>query len=129
MKIKMAVPGILFFSLLFSACGGGSSSPATGNVTPSPGQKNQATITVSWDVPSSRANGIALDSSEIGGYRLYLSTRRDQVPSLPQVDIKDVTVTQYTFNSLAPGTYYIYMSTYDVNGNESALSDPVSKTL
>lgn len=82
---------------------------------------------LSWVAPSSRSDNSALPLSEIGGYRVYYGPSEDQLVLLASID--DASVTQYTANSLAAGTHYFAVTSYDVQGGESALSNIGGKTL
>lgn len=121
---------ILLLSLLITACGGGGGggttiTTGTGNVTGT-GTKS---ISVRWDIPTTKVNGDPISLSEIGGFKIYIASNNNLTPSLPRVTITDNTATDYVINNLTSGTYYIYITTYDVNGDESPYSDPISQTV
>ncbi|MFV1983692.1 MAG: hypothetical protein ACC657_09160 [Thiohalomonadales bacterium] len=86
-------------------------------------------ILVNWAIPTTRIDGTAIALSEIAGFKIYISTNSQSIPATPTVIITDGSVTSHNITNLTPGTYYIYVTTYDVNGDESPYSDPISKTI
>ncbi len=84
-------------------------------------------ISLTWTAPATRADGSSLDISEIGGYLVYLGTSSDNLQVL--VDINDRGATAYTIEELQLGTYYIAVTTYDMDGNASSFSNVVSKNV
>lgn len=84
-------------------------------------------ISLTWTAPATRADGSSLDISEIGGYVVYLGTSSDNLQML--VDIKDGSATAYTIGELQLGTYYIAVTTYDMDGYASSYSNVVSKNV
>ncbi len=84
-------------------------------------------ISLKWTAPETRADGSSLDMSEIGGYVVYLGTSSDNLQML--VDINDRYATAYTIGELQLGTYYIAVTTYDMDGNASSYSNVVSKNV
>jgi len=131
---------IMFFSLLITACGGGEeptgdqtigTGGTTGGGTTGGGGTvtSNKSISIKWDVPSTKVNGDALSLSEIAGFKIYITTSSNFSPIQPNTTIIGTTDTDYIINNLASGKYYIYVTTYDVNGDESPLSDPITKTV
>ena len=68
-------------------------------------------------------NNIVLPNTEIGGYRIYIGTSSDNLN--PVYNLTEGTDRVYWVNELLAGTYFISITTYDVNGNESSLSNIV----
>lgn len=121
---------ILALSALISACGGGDDSPPPGNTAnKSGGTTYNGTVNINWEIPTTKTDGSPISLSELGGYRIYVSTNSNSIPSIPSVDLKDGTKTQYSITDLPAGTYYISLTSYDVNGDESAYSNKVQKTI
>ncbi|MEJ2456067.1 MAG: putative Ig domain-containing protein [Candidatus Thiodiazotropha sp.] len=81
-------------------------------------------ISLDWTPPATRTDATVLDVSEIGGYVVYLGTSVDSLQEV--VDITDSSITTYTIDELEPGTYYVALKIYDVDGNFSGLSNTVS---
>jgi len=71
-----------------------------------------------WDAPSTREDGEPLLLSEIGGYRLYSSNSLDGNYTL----IEDTQNTSYLVDTLLG---YVYITSYDVGGDESKPSNIV----
>ena len=69
----------------------------------------------------SNGNKLVLPNTEIGGYRINLGTSSDDLN--PVFNLADGTNSMYLVKELLAGTYFISISTYDVNGNESSLSN------
>jgi hypothetical protein len=82
--------------------------------------------TLSWVPPATRTDGTSLAISEIDGYRIYMGDT--QTTLLPVMDVNDSSVTQFTLTDIATGTYYFSVTAYDTDGNESGLSNIVSKS-
>ena len=102
-------------AILFSSC---VSSCGSGNVdTTNP----DISRTVVWDAPSTGADGTALSSDGIGGYKIYYVTSSGNYTN--SVDVGKVTT--YTPPNLSSGPYYFTVTAYDLNGTESDYSNEV----
>lgn len=110
---------ILLFVLVLTGCSKSESPPKKPSPAPEPTPEPipSNSIRIAWITPSIRANGDPLSLSEIGGYKLYVTTNPFWIPPDP-IDIPS-TETNYTINNLSPGTYYFYFTTYDTNNDES----------
>lgn len=82
---------------------------------------------LTWTPPTNRSDGTVLPADQIDGYKIYYGTTPGTYTNT--VDIADGMVTSTMITGLAPGTYYIVMTTYDVDGLESAYSGEISKTV
>jgi hypothetical protein len=82
-------------------------------------------LTLQWSAPVTRSDGTPLSLSEIDGYRIYYGISAGNYPDW--IDVADGTAQTVTITDMPTGTYYIVMTTYDVNGNESAYSSMVTK--
>lgn len=125
MKTIIPTVSLFIFSLILTACGGGGGD----NPPPGGGTKPTGSISLSWDIPSTKADGNALSLSEIDGYKIYLTKDNTIEPNQAYLEVKDSSTTDYTISGLQAGKYYLYITTYDVSGDESKLSDPVSTTI
>ena len=66
-------------------------------------------------------NKMIMPKTEIGGYRIYLGSSSDKLTPITNLEGGPDMI--YWANQLLPGTYFLSISTFDVNGNESALSN------
>jgi hypothetical protein len=82
---------------------------------------------LTWQVPTTRANGQALTASELSGYEIYYTTDNPNVSGT--FTVSGGTTTTYDANNLAAGTYYFAMSAVDSTGAKSALSTVVTVTF
>lgn len=131
MKNMLYMFYFLGFSFILTACGGGDEeNSGKTNTTFSTGSViGDGAIDIGWNIPTSKNNGDPLSLSEIGGYKVYVSTVSNYIPSIPYANLSDSTTASYTISNLPSDTYYIYVTTYDVNGDESPYSEPVKKTI
>jgi len=98
-----------------------------GNTGPAGGDDPQAPR-LTWDAPASDTDGSPL--TDLAGYRVYYGTE-------PGTYSGSLTVEQTTFLPLAvlsaavpsPGRYFVAVSAFDADGNESAFSNEISKDL
>ncbi len=111
--------GLLSFaaaSLLFlSSCGGDGGSEErfpTG-----------ASLRLTWDAPATNSDGSAL--TDLRGFNIHDGTSPGEYTMVTDVG----PVTEFTFDSLAPGTHYFAITAYDVYGNESDFSEQVVATV
>lgn len=100
-----------------SGSGAGSGS---GNTTPT-----VRTATISWSAPTTNTNGSAL--TNLSGYRLYYGTSSASLSQ--EIDISGASTLQYVVTGLVPGTWYFAVASVTNDGEESALSTVVSKTI
>ncbi|MBM0103956.1 putative Ig domain-containing protein [Steroidobacter sp. S1-65] len=80
---------------------------------------------LSWTAPTSNTDGSTL--TNLAGYRIAYGTSASAMTSTIQV--ANPSVTNYTINNLAPGTYYFTVRAYTNNGTESANSNVYSKVV
>ena len=82
------------------------------------------TVTLSWDAPTTNADGTPL--TDLAGYKVYYGTSSHNYSQ--NIDVSNVTT--YTVNNLTDGlTYYFAVTAYDTGSNESAYSNEASKTI
>jgi hypothetical protein len=79
---------------------------------------------LSWDAPTENVDGTPL--TDLAGFNLYWGNASRQYDS--SVALKTPGALSYRIE-LAPGTYYFSMTAIDVDGNESAFSNEVSKLI
>jgi hypothetical protein len=113
------------YTLSCNGAGGSASDSVTVtvNATPPPVQD----INLSWVAPVEREDGTPIAMAEIAGYRVYYGTSQGSYPN--QVDISNGSTMQVTLGNLVSGTYYIVVTTYDMDGRESAFSQVVTKSI
>ena len=83
-------------------------------------------MTMSWTAPVTRADGSPMSLADIDGYRIYYGDSAGSYPN--SVNVADGTAVTATVSNISSGTYYLVMSTYDVDGRESTYSSEISKT-
>ncbi|MBP8924962.1 MAG: fibronectin type III domain-containing protein [Pseudomonadales bacterium] len=83
--------------------------------------------TLSWSVPTTRANGSLLAPSELAGYEIYITTEKSGTSTV--VEIPDPLKFSHKLRNLAPDTYHFAVSALDTNGMTSELSRVVTKTI
>jgi hypothetical protein len=123
---------ILVFPLIFSLSGcnqsgdatSGSSGVSIGDSELNPDSELGA-ISISWIPPLENSDGTAL--VDLAGYRVYLGLESGSYSSV--IDIDSIGITSYVIDNLQPGTYYISVTAYDSEGNESVYSNELSKLV
>src|SRR5690606_1797860 len=80
---------------------------------------------LSWEIPSTRADGSALSASALSGYEIYYTTDKTSGTYV----VSGGTTSVYTAAELPAGTYHFAMSAIDSNGLKSALSSMVTVTF
>ena len=127
-----------------AACGGGGSSkstvsrdtaltssqngtkPVTRQETTAGSEVLTGSIDLEWIAPVARADGTPLQLSDIGGFHIYYGKNKGEYTKY--VNVPDGTTQRLTLRDLPVGTYYLALTTYDVNGLESDYSPSVRKT-
>ena len=104
---------ILIFPLI--SCSGGD------------GGSTLASPALSWIAPSEREDGSGLSLSEIAGYHIYYGTESGNYQS--KIDVNDGSAVDAQISGIPRGTYYIALTTIDVDGRESAYSAEVIVTV
>ena len=88
-------------------------------------QVQLGSATVSWDVPTTNADGSLL--TDLAGYEVHYGTSSGNYSTIAQVN--DPNATDVTLNSLQPGTWFFAVKAVDQTGNASAFSAEVSKVI
>ncbi len=82
---------------------------------------------ISWTRPTTRADGTALNATEIAGYDLYYSAGSSTaLTKLTSVTSAELSV---IIDELAAGTHYFAVATTDTSGVQSSLSPTFSVTI
>lgn len=81
-------------------------------------------VSLSWEPPTENIDGSAL--TDLAGYRLYVGQASGSYTDV--VALNDATATSHTVK-LASGSYYVVMTAVDADGNESAHSNEVTRTV
>ena len=84
------------------------------------------TARLRWTPPTHRVNGEPI-GADLAGYKLYRGSRSRYYDTV--IDIPDPLTTDYTLDSLPPGTHYFAVSAYDTQGRESGYSNEASKQV
>ena len=107
---------------------GESTAPVTtsGNESITPETINTGSVSLTWTAPVARADGTPISLADIGGFYIYYGKSEDSYPN--RVDLEDGAAQAVTLNDIPVGTYYMVMTTYDVDGRESGYSSVVEKT-
>lgn len=86
-----------------------------------------SSATLSWTIPTTRTDGSSLSLSEIDGFRIYMGSTEDSLAMT--IDLNEGTATSYTVMDLTVGNYVFSVTTYDIDGNESGLSNLAAKRV
>jgi len=84
----------------------------------------RGSVTLSWVAPTENVDGTAL--TDLAGYRVYYGTGSRSYTTMRDVPGASTTSTSLTLSS---GDYYVAMTALDGEGNESAYSNEVIKTV
>lgn len=82
-----------------------------------------ASVTLNWTPPDRREDGSVLDG--LSGYRIYYGQVSGVYPN--RRNVNDGSISSFTLDNLQPGTWYIAITSLDVNGLESELSNEAAK--
>ena len=108
----------------------GTTSGTNTSTSSSSGQSSTSTmgsLSLSWVHPVARADGTPLSLADIDGFHIYYGNSAGNYRY--RVKVTDATKQRATLTNLPRGTYYIVMTTYDVDGRESGHSVMVKKTV
>ena len=118
----------LVLTLLLTACSTeenytGSLDGGSGAIGGTGVQGTLKNITLSWVAPVEREDGTPISMSEIAGYRVYYGETEGDYNN--DVDVNHGDTMQVTLNDLPEGTYYIVVTTFDMDGRESLHSEMI----
>jgi len=106
----------------------GSSTTTSGtSIAPVTGTTTTGNLALSWKAPVARADGTPLSLADIDGYRIHYGETSGNYTSY--FTVADGTAQNMTLTGIPAGTYYLVMTTYDVNGRESVYSSEIRKTV
>ena len=80
-------------------------------------------LMVSWTAPTTNEDGSALD--DLAGYKVYYGNSSGSYSNV--IDVGSFTNAE--IDDLAPGTYYLAVTAYDIFGNESNFSEEIDHTF
>jgi hypothetical protein len=124
-SLSVSPAATAIYTLTCSGEGGSTSDSVTVTVNePAPSGQD---INLSWVAPAEREDGTPISMSEIAGYKIYYGTSQGQYTT--SIDINDGSAEGYTITGLPSGTYYIVVTTYDVDGLESGYPQAVSTSI
>jgi len=122
------------------ACGGGggsdviesssteSSVPESSSTESSvPESSVVGSFNLSWTAPTTRSDGNPLSLADIDGFRIYYGKSKGSYPN--RADVKDGSAQSAVVENVPVGSYYVVMTTYDVNGLESSYSSAITKNV
>ncbi|RKZ69838.1 MAG: hypothetical protein DRQ44_02425 [Gammaproteobacteria bacterium] len=112
----------LILVLPLVACSGGDAG-VSGSGDAVVGSSGSAKL--SWTAPSAREDNSELVLSDIAGFRIYYGSKSRDYSNT--IDIDDHTATQAVLAGLPSGTYFVAVTTVDVDGRESSWSTPELK--
>jgi hypothetical protein len=81
-------------------------------------------VSVSWVPPSENVDGSPL--GDLMEYRIYVGVQSGTYQEI--VNVPDPAATSHFLNA-SPGNYYVAVTAVDIDGNESAFSNEVLKTV
>ncbi|MCR8922392.1 HYR domain-containing protein [Dasania sp. GY-MA-18] len=84
-------------------------------------------ITVTWQAPTTRADGSALAMSELGGYDIYVVAETSGADKV--INVPSGSETAHIYWPEQPDTYHFSIASYDTAGVSSALSNTVSVVI
>lgn len=87
----------------------------------------KASVDLSWDIPTEREDGTALELYEINGYTIRYGTRSGALSEVVQVSGASVTTTRV--ENLPAGTHYFAIATVDSDGVRGAFSGEISQVI
>ena len=115
----------LILVLPLVACSGGDGDLSSSSNSSSSSSSSSAKL--SWVAPSAREDNSVLVLSDIAGFRIYYGASSGDYSNT--IDINDHTATQAVLAGLPSGTYFIAVTTVDVDGRESSYSAEVVITV
>jgi len=81
--------------------------------------------TLVWTVPTENENSEPL--ADLAGYKIYCWAAEKEITNT--IEVNDPATTSYGLEELEPGTYNCAISAVNADGDVSALSNVVAKTI
>jgi len=116
----------ILMPLFFVACSSEENIGAAGSLG-AQGATGSLQIALSWLPPVEREDGTPISMTEIAGYRVYYGTTQGDYNE--NIEIAGSDTMQAEVGGLTAGTYYLVVTTYDVDGVESDYSQMVTKRI
>ncbi len=86
-----------------------------------------ATVQLSWNIPTLRADSTPLPISEISNYNIYYGKTSGIYNN--EVTVQPGTLSHFTIVVPSTSTYFFVMTTVDTGGRESQYSNEVHKSF
>jgi hypothetical protein len=102
--------------------------PATSSTTtppPASTTTSSTVVTLGWVAPTQNSNGTPI--TDLAGYNIHYGTVSQDYTQV--VSITNPSLSRYVLDSLASGTYYFAISSYNSQGVESPLSGEITASL
>ena len=107
----------------------GSTTTTGGSSTTTPPPASTTTsstvVTLGWVAPTQNSNGTPI--TDLAGYKIHYGTVSQDYTQV--VSITNPSLSRYVLDSLASGTYYFAISSYNSQGVESPLSGEITASL
>ncbi len=116
------------FSITVGADGSGSNASAGSNSSsaPTPAVASGPNVALSWNVPTQTVDGQTLQN--LAGYRIHYGTNQNAMVN--SIEVPSAGVNSYTVQNLKAGTtYYFAVRAITSNGDESELSNVISRVI
>jgi hypothetical protein len=114
-----------YANVIISASDGQSSALPAFSITVTSAPATTGSAVLNLTAPTQNTDGSAL--TDLAGFRIYYGTSPSNLTQL--VQLAGATLTSYTANSLAAGTWYFGATAYTTSGTQSAMSAIASKTI
>jgi hypothetical protein len=103
----------------------GGSSTTTTTPPPTSTTTSSTAVTLGWVAPTQNSNGTPV--TDLAGYKIHYGTASEDYTQV--VSITNPSLSRYVLDSLASGTYYFAISSYNSQGVESPLSGEITASL
>ncbi|HEY0943488.1 MAG TPA: hypothetical protein VGE08_25615 [Steroidobacter sp.] len=102
------------------------SSPTTSSPTTSPSATPSGpNVALSWEVPTRTVTGETLQN--LAGYRIHFGTNENALVN--SIEVQSAGQNSFTVENLPKGTYFFAVRAYTATGEESKLSNVISRTI
>jgi hypothetical protein len=111
--------------LIASLLAGCQADPTVATVAVSHSSTSTSSATVSWQAPITNTDGSPL--TDLAGYNIHYGTSADDMNQT--IALTGVGIQTYVIDGLTSGTWYFAVQAVASDGDKSALSEIVSKTI
>jgi hypothetical protein len=101
------------------------SGSSTTTAPPTSTTTSSSVVTLGWVAPTQNSNGTPI--TDLAGYKIHYGTSSQDYTQV--VSIANPSLSRYVLDSLASGTYYFAISSYNSQGTESPLSGEITASL